>query len=311
MGPEGEDFVSEERFDKIKFYLKFGKYPAGADRAEKSRLRSAATHYKLNPESDTLMLKDKEVISDPQKQFEIAKRVHVLQHGGINKTTASIAENYHWVRIKETVNSVIKNCSQCKELGKSPAVRGDIVTRPASRTQPDSQTGQGGVSAARRILSLHQEHASQPEFAGQGSVSPQVLNRTLPGNSHDTIAHMQSHVHHQSHIHHDQPAAVPRIRNDYLPLDPQIMEDVHHLDRYVSRSNTLPAWHGGDGDLDMLIHDEDEDGDNSEVNDSPMREADESNDEDAVHFNTDAGEKVVSQPLESTGKSHQRARQFV
>ncbi|EHK99634.1 putative L-azetidine-2-carboxylic acid acetyltransferase [Glarea lozoyensis 74030] len=28
LGPEGEDFVSEERFDKIKFYLKYGKYPA-------------------------------------------------------------------------------------------------------------------------------------------------------------------------------------------------------------------------------------------------------------------------------------------
>ncbi|KAL8934057.1 MAG: hypothetical protein Q9211_005430 [Gyalolechia sp. 1 TL-2023] len=102
LGPEGEDFVSEERFDKIHFYLKHGKYPNGADRAEKSRLRSAATHYKLLPAEDgsdigeRLMLKDKEVVADPQRQYEIARQVHASQHGGINKTTATIAEKYHW-----------------------------------------------------------------------------------------------------------------------------------------------------------------------------------------------------------------------
>lgn len=112
--------VSEERFDKIKFYLKFAKYPNGSDRAEKSRLRSAATHYKLL-ENDVLMLKDKEVISDPVRQMDIAKQVHEAgSHAGINKTTATIAERYHWSRIKETVSDVIRLCSECKELGKVP-----------------------------------------------------------------------------------------------------------------------------------------------------------------------------------------------
>ncbi|KAK4969889.1 Protein spt10 [Elasticomyces elasticus] len=44
---DGEDSVSQDRFEKIRYYLKHAKYPRGADRAEKSRLRSAATHYKL------------------------------------------------------------------------------------------------------------------------------------------------------------------------------------------------------------------------------------------------------------------------
>lgn len=93
LGPEGEDYVSEERFDKIRYYLKTGTYPAGADRAEKSRLRSAATHYRLQSD-DRLMLKDKEVISDPQQQYEIARSMHVQSqpHGGINKTTAAIGK---------------------------------------------------------------------------------------------------------------------------------------------------------------------------------------------------------------------------
>jgi len=92
---QDDEFVSEERFDKIRFYLKNGKYPNGADRAEKSRLRSAATHYKLTPgEGDgpeKLWLKGKEVIADPKQQYEIAREIHHKSHGGINKTTAAIA----------------------------------------------------------------------------------------------------------------------------------------------------------------------------------------------------------------------------
>ncbi|KAJ8104976.1 hypothetical protein ONZ43_g7607 [Nemania bipapillata] len=100
--------VSEERFDKIKFYLKYGRYPNGSDRAEKSRLRSAATHYKLL-DNDVLMLKGKEVISDPIRQMAIARKLHEEGgHAGINKTTSVIAEKYHWSRIKETVSDVIK-----------------------------------------------------------------------------------------------------------------------------------------------------------------------------------------------------------
>ena len=119
MGTDDTDLVSEERFERIKFYLKHGRYPDGADRAEKSRLRSASTHYKLIPatedEPEKLVLKGKEVISDPQRQYDVAWRVHSEQHGGINKTTATITENYHWVRIKDTVTQVIKNCAHCKE----------------------------------------------------------------------------------------------------------------------------------------------------------------------------------------------------
>jgi hypothetical protein len=121
LGQE-DDFVSEERFDKIRFYLKNGKYPNGADRAEKSRLRSAATHYKLtaskDDEPEKLWLKGKEVIADPQKQYEIARDLHHKSHGGINKTTAAIAELYHWIRIKETVSQVIRNCPECSEMNK-------------------------------------------------------------------------------------------------------------------------------------------------------------------------------------------------
>ena len=128
---------NEERFDKIRYYLRHSLYPQGADRSEKSRLRSAATHYKLIPAHEgvpeKLMLKDKEVISDPQAQYDIAKQIHLTAHGGINKTTAVIATKYHWVRIKETVSHVIKNCPECKDTNKPPVLRGD-GTRARTKT---------------------------------------------------------------------------------------------------------------------------------------------------------------------------------
>lgn len=302
LGTEGYDFVSEERFDKIAYYLRFGKYPAGADRAEKSRLRSAATHYKLL-DNDKLMLRDKEVIADPQKQYEIARNVHLQQHGGINKTTATIAEKFHWTRIKETVSLVIRNCTECKELGKTPTLRADGVTSRRALPSSLSSGPQGGVAAAGRTLSLpHQPDQAQYQdrhpHHQQTSVSPQVLNRTLPGSSsaqmdnHQPapIAQMQSH--HASHAHHQN------LQNDYMPLDPQIMEDVRNqLGSYNSSHHPQPETHSqafsshhdddpggedsfqamlgsnagghgnegdGNGDLDMLIDQEEDEGEGEE-----------------------------------------------
>jgi GNAT superfamily N-acetyltransferase len=243
LGPDAEDYVSEARFDKIRFYLKHQRYPNGADRAEKSRLRSAATHYKLL-ENDKLMLKDKEVISDPGRQYEIARRCHGVMHGGINKTTAMIAEQYHWIRIKETVSLVIRNCDVCKEMGKVPAVRADGVTVHASAVSKrnplivqEQQNVSGAGGGYSSVSSLPEEQAtaileesqhdpyidpfSAPQMSGlsrasvtqsphshsleQGSHSPRQILQ-----SHDIEPHFQQHPHshhphHHAHLHHPHP----------------------------------------------------------------------------------------------------------
>lgn len=162
-----DDPVSEERFDKIKFYLKYGRYPSGADRAEKSRLRSAATHYKLL-DGDVLMLKDKEVISDPNRQYDIARGVHNQTHAGINKTTATIAERYHWSRIKETVSDVIRNCFECKELGKTSAAQ----SAPVSVTQPRAARSNLAPSA-----STYKRKSPSPSA---GLLNPRARGRSIP-----------------------------------------------------------------------------------------------------------------------------------
>jgi GNAT superfamily N-acetyltransferase len=192
LGGDGDDDQSEERFDKIRFYLKTGTYPNGSDRAEKSRLRSAATHYRLiqddnfpDGENDKLMLKGKEVISDPHKQYEIARTAHAVTHGGINKTTASIAEKYHWVRIKETVSAAIRNCSECKDP--SPKAKDNLFDR--NRRTAGKSTSQNSRATSSDVI--------QQVVAG---ADPPPLQGPAP------TANMQYH-------------------NNYdMPVDPQIMQ---------------------------------------------------------------------------------------
>lgn len=265
LGPDGSDFVSEERFDKIKFYLKHKEYPLGADRAEKSRLRSAATHYKLLPDEDKLMLKGKEVISDQQKQYEIARGIHILQHGGINKTTAIIAEKYHWVRIKETVSLVIKNCGECKELGKAPVVKPEPPAQLARQSTPKKldvvDANILSLPEQHHHLQQHQHQHAHPSSLqhdyqriqhhhhdhhhdhSSTSVSPQVLNRRLPSPS--PLSHTNPPIYHKQHqppisqmqLHHAESRTKAQSQSHstshrhptagYLQIDPQIMDYTH------------------------------------------------------------------------------------
>ena len=228
LDPEGEDFASEDRFDKIKFYLKQGNYPAGADRAEKSRLRSAATHYRLLPpdessQEERLMLKDKEVIADPQRQYEIAQRVHSGAHGGINKTTAIIAEKYHWIRIKETVSLVIKNCPDCKDTAnKTPAARSDNPT-PTPSKRPHTNLA--------ATLTSHDPNREIERFAtfnsvGSANASPSLSSSRRPNQttiSPDIVdLHSTGAMQMQQQI---APVAPMQMSTfDGMPLDPQITQ---------------------------------------------------------------------------------------
>lgn len=197
LGGEGDEYVSEERFDKIRFYLKNGTYPNGSDRAEKSRLRSAATHYRLIPntsgdgEEDKLMLKGKEVISDPHRQYEIARQVHAQSHGGINKTTASIAEKYHWVRIKETVSAAIRNCTECKE-------------------------------SAPKTQSYNKERRT-PKNNDNSSKAARGSQATSTDGTHQVVAGADPPLQHQR-----APMANMQYQDHYdMPVDPQIMQQYH------------------------------------------------------------------------------------
>ncbi|KAL5121113.1 Protein spt10 [Pleosporales sp. CAS-2024a] len=209
LGQE-DDFVSEERFDKIRFYLKNGKYPNGADRAEKSRLRSAATHYKLTPgkddEPEKLWLKGKEVIADAQKQYDIARDLHDRSHGGINKTTAAIAELYHWVRIKETVSQVIRNCPECSEMNK-------------------------GLSAMRQNQNQNQNQArySQPSN-GQSPLTPTPAV--------DMYRHSPNEPLQQVEAAHSTFSAYPQHGNFDMPVDPALMRGTR---RNVSLADLPPS----------------------------------------------------------------------
>lgn len=230
---EGEDLSSQDRFDKIRYYLKHAQYPRGADRAEKSRLRSAATHYKLlggtDDEPERLMLKDKEVVSDLQQQYDIARDIHMDQHAGINKTTAAIAIKYHWVRIKETVSRVIRDCPQCKETLKPP-------------TNANGHKNEDHYENGRRSTDLRQE--SEPNLAPHELMAANLrLDEPSTGpSSQNPNPFATAH-----------PSAVQgsiESINDYssLPLDPHIIELNSHLSRFQHHDTlTDPYSHNSHG----------------------------------------------------------------
>ncbi|KAF2121859.1 hypothetical protein BDV96DRAFT_483315 [Lophiotrema nucula] len=214
---QDDDFVSEERFDKIRYYLKNGKYPNGADRAEKSRLRSAATHYKLIPGQgelpEKLVLKGKEVISDPQRQYEIARGIHHKNHGGINKTTAAIAEQYHWVRIKETVSQVIRNCPECSEMNKG---------LNAMRVQPRPSLPNISINGMDMASPLAPTPGPPPQYQQhQNNRSPSPSDQLQMEAAQHSAQLMNSISHH-----HPQPQPF----NSYeMPVDPALMDGVVNL----------------------------------------------------------------------------------
>ena len=217
---QDDDFVSEERFDKIRFYLKNGKYPNGADRAEKSRLRSAATHYKLTPATDSepekLWLKGKEVISDAQRQYDIARDVHHKSHGGINKTTAAIAESYHWVRIKETVSQVIRNCPECSEMNKGLSAMRANQSRSSQPTNGQQQYSPPANDQQQ------QDHVPQ---------LPNHFPQTQPQDRADSPSYQIQLETQQQHPQHQQQPPYPHFTTETydLPLDPALMQGVQHL----------------------------------------------------------------------------------
>lgn len=217
LGGDEDEYISEERFDKIRYYLKFGTYPPGSDRAEKSRLRSAATHYRLEPAEDgetegKLMLKGKEVISDPHKQYEIARNVHLEKHWGINKTTATIADKYHWVRIKETVSAAIKNCSECKDT---------TAPKPLNNKRPFpveslNTAGAASISGAQQPPSDTMEASithinEQPDFSTASLQSPDDHRMPIAPMHYSNYTDMPVDPQIMSGIHWDSPSSIQNL----------------------------------------------------------------------------------------------------
>ena len=281
LGPEGEDFVSEERFDKIRFYLKHGKYPNGADRAEKSRLRSAATHYKLLPAEDgngeregseRLMLKDKEVVSDPQRQYQIARQVHVQQHGGINKTTATIAEKFHWVRIKETVSLVIKNCPDCKEsAAKAPTVRpnGGGGENGTSTTSPSQLRKAAGVNGQTTDPNSMIERLVNFDAMEQPSPPP-------PSSSHNNNRDLS--ISRSPELDHAVPVANMRALQEFvnIPLDPQIIQQQQQQQLGVRRQQEARGYdHRGQSQYGMEFQQQQRHDDTRMATERHVRQGDE------------------------------------
>ena len=203
------------------------------------------------------MLKDKEVVSDPQRQYEIARQKHAEQHGGINKTTAAIAEMYHWVRIKETVSMAIKNCPECKDATKIPTVR------PVS----DGLTSSAGSVDARPQRRGLTQNQQQNQNLNQQQDPNALIERVVNFNDHDTASlytpSLPSHNSHtlSQHNLYQPPAPVASMQTFQNQLQGRLQQALHG---YSSASHGLPLdpqimTHGhSDQSHQFQLHDEHE-----------------------------------------------------
>lgn len=187
------------RFDRIRFYLETGKYPAMSDRLEKSRLRLSASHYRL--EDGKLKLRDREVVSDPVRQLQICTEIHMASHGGINKTTAAVTEKYHWTRIKDTVSAAIKNCVTCSESAKDD----ELMKLTA---------------ANKRIL-----HGLPDMRRGLAPGPPKP-----PADEVDIALHARDDSLHRGSLHRDTLRHQDSLHRDSLPQDSLLPHDLSGLD---------------------------------------------------------------------------------
>jgi hypothetical protein len=194
------------------------------------------------------MLKGKEVISDPHKQYEIARNMHAAVHGGINKTTASIAEKYHWVRIKETVSTAIRNCVECKETAPKPeTAAASSITK--SRRAPAAVTST--PTPARTTRTTVNTGLIDPNDVVTGSNNPLlVAQQAQQQHQHQQQRdqQQQAQAQHQQQQHQIPPPPQPPVPSvpmldlqhfadvssvrpeDYgdMPVDPQLMQQDPH-----------------------------------------------------------------------------------
>ena len=196
------------------------------------------------------MLKDKEVVSDPQRQYEIARNVHAQHHGGINKTTAIIAEKYHWVRIKETVSLVIKNCPDCKDTSTKPT-----ATKPTPNNH-GSYAGEYPKHPGPNQL----RKAGQVPNAPIGMIEQLIHFDNPPTTRSDPQPQTQAGNQQQQHT---APVAPMRPLQEYssthvdsnLPVDPQLMQGQHDNSHHFAERMRQIAGFNNANNINMEQYD--------------------------------------------------------
>lgn len=160
------------KYERLKYYLESGTYPANCDRNEKARLRvSARSHSVMN--NKLMNGSGKEVVYEPDRQHQIAYETHQVEHQGINKVTTKIAEKYHWKGIKNTVTEVIAKCPKCKI--RYPDGMGVVVTQ-------DENVPQAHMLPTHRIQVV--DKTSKPEIEEEPLPKKQKLHVQKLENKH-------------------------------------------------------------------------------------------------------------------------------
>jgi RimJ/RimL family protein N-acetyltransferase len=184
LGEAAEGIVTDNQFERIKYYIEHGTYPQNIDTKVKNQLRSATKNYKL-VNNELWTTGDKRVIWDPVRQKEICLEHHIVDgaHQGINKTCANVTALYHWTGIKQTTSQVVKECKHCQR----PAVaEGRTRRRSAESQSSGSRSPRERATTKRRIRAQHTNahqasHVDQqplPDMALAGQMRVMAMENT-------------------------------------------------------------------------------------------------------------------------------------
>ncbi len=67
------------------------------------------------------------LVPKPQERIDIILRAHLLDHFGIDSTIKGVRERYYWRNLNKDVETVVKQCLQCKQNNKNMVVHHQAI----------------------------------------------------------------------------------------------------------------------------------------------------------------------------------------
>jgi len=111
--------------DYLKNYLVFKRHMDGASKKQVKRVETLAKSFYWENNQFWYVKEENDepkLVPRPEERSDIILRAHLLGHFGIGSTINRIRERYYWKNLDKDVESLVKQCLQCKRNNKQKIV---------------------------------------------------------------------------------------------------------------------------------------------------------------------------------------------
>lgn len=124
--------MEDTKYNEMWNYLKYGKYPEGADKEKKRDIRKKCEPFLLEndelyhkPKSGTGNMAKKVVLSTEKERIIQACHDNEVSggHFGRDKTFSKISQKYYWKGMKDDVAKYISKCDKCQKNSNKPPMQ--------------------------------------------------------------------------------------------------------------------------------------------------------------------------------------------